>query len=622
MIPLTARETPAALKSRLSVAVALSLCGFVVLLGRLWMLQISHGEEHRLLSDSNRIRLHRTQATRGTVRDRFGRVIADSRPSFDVVLVPEDSPDLQTTVENLSSFLRQSSAETQELLAQAKGRPAFQEIGVKRDVTWEELVAVETHQLDLPGVSLQITPRRSYPFGEVLAHLVGYVGEVNRVELDADAHYRMGDLIGKAGLERRLERWLRGLNGGQQVEVDALGRKLRILREVQEVPGSTVTLSIDLDLQLAAEEALEGKEGVIIALDPRTGEVLAMVSHPSYDPNAFARGIRPHEWRGLVEDGLRPLNNRAIHGQYPPGSIFKIVVATAALEEGVINPFTRISCGGGVQFGNHYFRCWKKGGHGSVDLHEAIVQSCDSYFYQVGQRLGVDAIAEWSRSFGLGAPSGIDLDNEKAGIIPDTGWKRRRFQQPWYPGETLSVAIGQGYVTVTPMQMAGMIAAVAGGARYRPQFVKAVEAPEGETIAAYGAELVETLPVKKSTLRVLRDALRDVVGTDRGTGKKARIPGVEVAGKTGTAQVVKLGKTRLKASQLSRRQRDHAWFVSYAPFDEPEIAVATLVEHADGGGGAVAAPITQAVLGAYFKLRAEREGKAYADVRSAAHFAF
>ncbi len=622
MIPLTPRETPGALKRRLAIGIAVCILAFAALLGRLWQLQILEGQEQRMLSDNNRIRLHRVQATRGTVRDRDGRTLVDSRPSFDAVLVPEDATDLPTVVENLSQYLRQGSAETQALLVQAKGRPAFQEIVVKRDLTWDEVVAIETHQLDVPGVSLQITPRRSYPYGPMLAHLLGYVGEVNRREMERDDHYRMGDLIGKAGLERRWEKQLRGIDGGQQVEVDAVGRRLQVLREVEEVPGNTLTLTIDLDLQEAAEQALGDREGALVAIDPRNGEILAMVSHPSFDPNEFARGIRPAEWRRLMTDPLRPMNNRAIQGQYPPGSIYKIIMATAALEEGVINPFNHIHCGGGMQFGNRYFHCWKRGGHGSVDLHEALVQSCDTYFYQVGQRLGIESIAEWSRIFGLGTPSGVELENEKSGLVPDPEWKRKRFKQPWFPGETMSVSIGQGYVTVTPIQMADMIAAIATGRRYRPHFVKSIEAVDGGLVMETRSQEIGELPVRKSTLTQLRAALRDVVESDHGTGKKARLPGIEVGGKTGTAQVVKLGRSHLSGAQVPRKQRDHAWFVSFAPVDDPQIAVAALVEHAGGGGGAVAAPTAREVLSAFFHIQAAREGNRYAEVRSAADFAF
>jgi penicillin-binding protein 2 len=618
---LTQREVPQALRRRLAVAIGLSLVGFLVLLGQLWNLQILQGDEMRASSESNRIRLRRVQATRGTVLDRHRRVLIDSRPAFDAVLVPEDAHDLPLTIETLAQLLGQSTSEMHALLAQTSERPPFEELTVKRDLSWDEVVALETHQLDLPGVSLQITPRRSYPLGSELAHLLGYVSEASKRDLEADARYRMGDLIGKSGLEKEWEQQLRGVNGGQQIEVDAVGRKLQVLREVEEIPGNIVELTIDLDLQKAAAEALGEHQGVVVALDPNNGEVLAYVNHPSFDPNLFARGIRPEEWRRMASDKLKPLNNRAIQGQYPPGSTFKIVVATAALEEGVINPFTRISCSGGVWFGNHYFRCWKKGGHGSMNVHEALVQSCDTFFYQVAQRLGVDTIAKYARAFGLGAPTGIRLAHEQAGTIPDTAWKRKRFKQPWYAGETLSVGIGQGYVTATPLQMANLIATVAVGKHFRPRYVTHVETADGEIVQAEAPEVRGTLPVRDTTLRQVREALRDVVMTDRGTGKRARVKGFEVAGKTGTSQVVTLGKERVKASKLPYNQRDHAWFVAYAPVDEPQIAVATLVEHAEGGGGAVAAPIAQQVMETFFRLQTERNG-GYAQDRSSTDHTF
>jgi penicillin-binding protein 2 len=326
-----------------------------------------------------------------------------------------------------------------------------------------------------------------------------------------------------------------------------------------------------------------------------------MVSQPAFDPNLFARGITEDEWRSLTTDPLHPLANKAIQGQYPPGSTFKIVVTTAALEENIINPFTRIFCGGSMHFGNHEFHCWKKGGHGWVNLHEAVVQSCDVYFYQVGQRLGVDTIAEYSHRFGLGLPTGIPLDHERAGTIPDTVWKRQRYGEPWYSGETLSVAVGQGYVTATPLQMANLIAMVAaGGVRHRPHYIDRIEDSEGQTIPPVADKVVK-LGVRTSTLTQLRNALRDVVQSDHGTGKRARVEGVEVAGKTGTSQAVRL-RTEKKVNQMlvPREQRDHAWFVAFAPVSAPEVAIACLIEHAGGGGGAMAAPVVQKVLDYYF----------------------
>lgn len=595
-------EISPALRRRLHLCAA-SAAAVLALLGlRLWFLQVLHGPELRALSENNRIRLRRVQATRGSIVDRHGRVLVDSRASFDAVLVPEDARDLETTVETLSQFLAQSSEETHRILRQAAGSVPFHEIVVKRDLNWEEVVAIETHQLDLPGVSIRITPRRNYPHGTTLAHVLGYVGEVNQREISHDEEYRAGDLIGKAGLERAWEGHLRGVNGGQQIEVDAVGRELRVLDEVEEVPGNTLVLTVDLDLQRAAEEALGERAGAVVAMDPRSGETLALVSHPSFDPNIFAHGISAREWTGLVEHPRRPLTNRAVQGQYPPGSTFKVVVATAALEEGIVNPFTGVHCGGGLQFGNHFFRCWKKGGHGRVNVHQALVHSCDVFFYQVGQRVGVDTIAEYARAFGLGVPSGIGLEHEKVGIIPDSAWKKKRFGEPWYAGETLSVAIGQGYVTTTPLQLAEMTATLATGVRYRPHLVARVDSPEGNALEQFAPEVLGRLPARKTTLAQVREALVGVVNAAGGTGKNARLQEVVVAGKTGTAQVVKLGSKRLKPSQVPLQQRDHAWFVAYAPADDPAIAVVALVEHAEGGGGAVAAPIAHDVLAAFFHL--------------------
>lgn len=607
------REAAPALRRRLRLAAVGTVLFLAVLLGQLWNLQVLQGNEMRTLSEENRIRLRRVEATRGPVLDRFGRTLIDSRASFDAMIVPEDAHDLSSTVEVLAQFLKQSAAQTQAVLDQAAGRPPFQEILVKRDLDWDEIVALETHQLDLPGASLRITPQRSYPHGERLAHTLGYVSEVTRQDLDRDRRYRAGDLVGKFGVEHQWEAELRGVPGGQQIEVDALGRELRVLSEVEAVPGNTLVLSIDADLQDAAEDALAEHTGSVVALDPRTGEVLALVSHPSFDPNLFVRGIPAADWRALVEHARHPLSNRAIQGQYPPGSTFKIIMAAAALEEGIINPFTHLSCRGSMWFGNRRFRCWKKGGHGSVNVHQALVQSCDVFFYQVGQRLGIDTIAQYARAFGLGVPTGIALENEKAGTVPDPAWKRRRFGVPWYAGETVSVSIGQGYVTTTPLQMAEAIAAVATGRRFRPHLVRRIESPSGEPVREFPPEEVATLPLRKTTLLQLHSALADVVNSPLGTGKNARLPNVTVAGKTGTSQVIQLGEKRPKSVELPWHQRDHAWFVAFAPVDEPEIAVVTLVEHAEGGGGAVAAPITRSVIAGYYRLKEEREPQRYAQ---------
>ncbi len=604
-------ESSPAVRRRISVCVTVAAVGMLLLALRLWDLQVIRGEQMAALSENNRIRLRRVPATRGRVVDRNGKVLIDSQASFDAVLVPEDARDLPSTVELLAQFLHQSAGETQAILDRTAGRAPFHEVLVKRNLDFDEVAALETHQLELPGVSLRIAPSRNYPYGHMLAHVLGYVGEVTQDDLDRDRHYRPGDVVGKAGLEKAWEPHLRGVYGGQLVEVDALGRELRVLDEEEAIPGDTLVLSIDLDLQQAAEAALGDEAGAIVALDPRSGDVLAMVSRPAFDPNEFTSGIKPERWRELTTHLRHPLNARATQGQYPPGSTFKIIMATAALEEGIVNPFTRIHCSGHLPFGNHDFRCWKKGGHGSMNVHDALVNSCDVFFYQIGQRLGIDTIARYARAFGLGTPSGIEIGTERAGVIPDSAWKKRVLKQPWFAGETLSVAIGQGYVTVTPLQMAEAAATVATGMRFKPRLVQRVEALDGSLVQAVAPQAVTTLPVRQTALKQVQEALIDVVA--RGTGRRAALPDVTVAGKTGTSQVVALGAERIPAAKLKWNQRDHAWFVAYAPAEDPAIAVATLVEHAPGGGGAVAAPVTKQVLQTFFRLREEREPARYAQ---------
>jgi penicillin-binding protein 2 len=605
-VSLAAREAPNGFRRRLGIALVVVAGAFCFIIGRLWQLQVVEGDYHRTLSESNRVRLKRVSSTRGLIFDRSGQLLVENRPSFDVVMVPEDARRPQEVLTRLGGFLSQDMTDARQALsaASASHRPPFENVVLRRDVDWPTLVAVETRQIELPGVSLQIGPRRNYLYGPIAAHLLGYTGEVNVDELQRNAGYAMGDTIGKYGLERFWESRLRGENGGQQIEVDAFGRKLRVLDEVPEVPGANIHLTLDLGLQQAAEEAMGDHEGSIVALSPKDGAVLAMVSKPAFDPNVFARGVTDEEWKALVNDPLKPLSNKAIQGQYPPGSTFKIVVATAALEEKAIDPNARIFCGGSMHYGNHEFHCWKKGGHGYVNLHEAIVGSCDVYFYQVGLRLGVDTIAMYAHLYGLGSPTGIALDHERGGTIPDTRWKQQRYGEPWYSGETLSVAVGQGYVTATPLQMANVIATVAaGGVRHRPHYIERMDVPEGASPPAAAPEIAkaEELPLRPSTLAQVRSALRDVVESDRGTGKKARVDGIDVAGKTGTSQAVRL-KTERKINQmlLPREHRDHAWFVAFAPVDAPEIAVACLIEHAGGGGGAMAAPVVQKVLSYYF----------------------
>ena len=593
------------LRRRARLLYVILAVAFLGLVSRLVFLQVVSGERYTFLSENNRVRIKRVAGTRGMIYDRQGQLLVDSRPSFDLIFVPEDSTDPQNTLRLLARYLKRDEKELLNTFEEGKSRAAFDEMVLGRDVEWSVVVAVESHQLDLPGVSLRVRPRRSYADGPMAAHVLGYLGEINQRQLNLlrDKGYVVGDEIGQYGLERRWEELLRGQSGGQQVEVDALGRRVRVLHEVTDVPGYTVHLTLDRQLQAAAYESLKGKEGTIVALDVNSGAILALASTPAFDPNVFARGIKSDEWSGLIKDQLRPLSNRATQGQYPPGSTFKIIMAIAALEEGVINPESFIQDPGFFPFGNRNFRDWKKGGHGAVNLHRAIVESCDTYFYQLGPKLGVDRIAKWARAFGLGEKTGIALDDERNGTIPDTEWKRKRFRQPWFPGETISVAIGQGYVTVTPLQLANMMAAVAnGGKLYRPYLVNKVESLDGATVREYGPDLIRTIELKPDTIPRVQKALADVVHGPGGTGGAARSQTVQVAGKTGTAQVIEMKGAYLKSEHLSYFNRDHAWFVAYAPIEKPQVAIAVLVEHG-GHGGDAAAPLAKKVFEKYMELQ-------------------
>ena len=589
------------------VMIAVSVV-FFLLTGRLWVLQVLQGERFTNLSKNNRIRIKTIPAIRGMVFDRKGRLLVDSRPSFDLLFVPEDSQNPKFTLRHLARLLDIDDGRFLKTLEKKKKRLPFREVVLDRDINWRTVVAVETHERDLPGVTLRIRPKRSYLNNGMNAHLIGYLGEIGPTQLKTlrQEGYRMGDEIGQFGIEKKWEQYLRGKSGKQQVEVDALGRRIKVLDQEKDVPGHNVFLTMDGELQKISYQSLKGKEGAIVVMEAKSGAILALVSTPSFDPNAFARGISAKEWNKLLQDRARPLHNKTIQGVYPPGSIFKIVLAIAALEEGVVTSRTPHFCPGFLTVGKRVFRDWKAGGHGVVNLHKALVESCDVYFYQLGQQLGIDRIARWARKLGLGKKTGIALDGERGGLVPDRKWKFRRFGQPWYPGETPSVAIGQGYVSVTPVQIASLMAAVVnGGSLYRPWFVSKVESLDGKPIQEYGPEKIGSLSLKASTLKTIHKALEDVVNTREGTGKKAHSDLVKVAGKTGTAQVAGMVGEIIKSEDLPYLIRDHAWFVAYAPAEQPEIVVVVLVEHG-GHGGAEAAPVAKKLIEQYFSLKRQR----------------
>jgi len=593
-------------KERYRYFVAFVAVAFLLLLIWLWSLQILKGSEYRRLSENNRIRIRENPADRGMLLDRKGRILAANRPSFEAYVVSEDLESSPEALIKIGEILNLPVETLRERVQNQKRRTPFRPVKIKSDIDWNELAKLEFNRVHLPGLLVDVRPRRSYPYGTLASHLIGYLGEVDENDLrhSKNGPYRMGSQIGKYGVECRWENDLKGVDGGRQVEVDAWGREIKPLNSIKPFPGNNVILTIDLDLQKVAEEAFQGKMGGLVAMDLKTGRILAMVSKPDFDPDLFARTITPEEWRDLMENPHHPLQNRVLQGQYPPGSVFKIVTAIAGLESGIITPNTQFTCSGLFPYGNRDFRCWKEGGHGTLSLHRAIVESCDIFFYQVGLKVGVDRIAHYANELGLGRLTGIFLPHEKPGTVPSSSWKKKRLGAPWYSGETLSFAVGQGYLNTTPLQLLMLISIVANRGRILlPQVVERVENIYGDVLKEYPPVEIGRANISEKTFQIVQEALLGVVNEPKGTGWASHLKTIRVAGKTGTAQVVKLPPhfKRGDMSRLPPKFRDHGWFVAYAPYEDPQIAIAVLVEH--GGFGAVAAaPIAKKVMEKFFNL--------------------
>ncbi len=589
---------PQALARRIQKTLLCLAVAFLVLLLRLWYLQILEGGHYLTLSTYNRLRIRRVEAPRGFMLDRNGEVLVENRPTFDLYATPEDVSNPPAVLSTLSAILGIPAEDMQAKFDEGRDRP-HQPLLLRKDLDGRMMVAVEERKLDLPGVSLRVRPVRAYPSGGMAANLLGYVSEINQDQLARPEYrnFRPGDSLGQAGIERRFDAFIRGVDGGEQVEVDARGRAIRLENRIDPQSGSNIYLTIDKRIQEAAETALGDKKGTVVAMNPTTGEMLAMVSHPSYDPNVFAQRISAEEWRQLATDPTHPMGNRAFQAQYPPGSIFKLMVTIAGLESGALTPETKFYDPGYFYLGNQRFDDWKKGGHGTLDLRGAIVNSCNVYFYQAGLKVGIDDIVKTAREFGLGEAPGLGLGDEAKGNLPNPQ-PRRRGQPGWSLGNTVVASIGQGAVVTSPIQLLLMVSAIAnGGTIYRPFAVKKVVSLAGETLEEYEPQVVRRVPVKPETLAFVRQAMLGVV--DGGTGARARVPGIAIAGKTGTAQVVK--KSEAKGSP---DLKDHAWFVSFAPVDNPQIAVVVLVENG-GFGGAVAAPIGKQVYEAALARQSE-----------------
>jgi penicillin-binding protein 2 len=595
---------------RLNKVTALVVLVFAVLVMRLWFIQIVNGPKYRVQSENNRIHLRDILPFRGMIFDRHGELLVDNRPSYDLYVLPEEIQGRKGIFGRLAGLIDLDPAMAEKKVRRLSRGYSFKPILIKANMPRDELVLVETNLFNLPGIMIQVRPQRHYIYDMFGSHVIGYLGEISETELNSGNYpaNKSGDFIGKFGVEGRYQKFLNGFRGGEQVEVDAAGRRLQVISRQAPIPGYNVSLTIDKDLQLLAEEQLREKKGAIVALNPKNGEILAMASCPAFDPNLFVGGIEKVEWNRILYSEDHPLQNRAVSGQYPPGSVFKIVVALAGLEEGILDPQEESVCYGRIRVGRRLYNCWRKHGHGRVDLHKAIVQSCDVYFYRLGRRLGVDKIAHYAKKLGLGTRSGFDLGFERAGLIPTTQWKLKRWGVPWQAGETLSTAIGQSFVLVTPLQMVRVAAAVFNGGRiYEPHIIRWI-GKDDELVYKSTPKLTAEIKVNPENMALIKEGLIGVVNERHGTGGRARIKGATVAGKTGTAQVVNLEteKELVTDGEIPEEFRDHAWFVAVAPAEDPQVAVAIIVEHG-GHGGSAAAPIAKEMIVAYLERQQAAE---------------
>jgi penicillin-binding protein 2 len=592
------QDSPVDIQRRLPFLAGFIVLFIVVLLVRLWYLQAVKGDFYQEQAESNRIRPVKLRPPRGIIYDRYGRPLVESVLTFDISLVPEDSPNLDETIGKVADLLKISPADIRAALADAAPvRIKYEPVKIREEAPWDQIALIEARQEDLPGAIIEPEHRRHYPYAGLASHQLGYIGKVSQAQRKLE-QADIGLLTGQGGLEKIYDKYLRGIAGRRMIQVNAAGRKVKDLGIQEPRPGTDIYLTVDLDVQKAAEEGLGERAGAVVAMDPNSGELFALASHPNYDPNLFPRGIAPKDWVRLMNDPTHPLYNRAIQSVYPPGSTFKIIVSLAGLETGVIKPGDAVTCRGGLKSGKHTFRCWKREGHGTVSFHRGLVESCDVYFYTMGERIGWDRVAEFARRLGLGSLTGILLPDEKPGLIPTTDWKKQRTRDNWYPGDTYINSIGQGFVLVSPIQAAQMIGAIAnGGMFYRPTLLKLTRNRETGVTRSFPPERMNRIILDPKTLDEVRKALLGVTSEPGGTAHGAATPLATVAGKTGTAQVI---AQKVPGRKLSGKTQDHAWFVAYAPADKPRIAVAVLVEHG-GHGGSAAAPVAKKVIEAFMK---------------------
>lgn len=590
-------------RSRFLALVFIVLAAFSLLSIQLLHLQIVKGSMYRQLSQDNCIRKKRVKAFRGLIYDRQGRILVENRPSFNLMMVEKDAEPLEETVHRLAAFINPEPSAILEKLQNDSGG-LYDPVLILEDMDRDTMAAIAAHRFELPGVSIEARARRHYLYPETAAHLLGYMGEVSAGELRSKTfrNKQKGDYVGRSGVEKTFEEALSGRAGGRVVQVNAAGQVVAVLDKVAPEPGDNLFLTIDLALQKKANSLMKGKVGAVVAMEPDTGDVLAMVSRPSFNPNCFVEGMSSEQWQALTGDPDRPLMNKVVQGEYPPASTYKIVTALAALEENEVDPAEQVYCPGHYRYGNRIYYCWKRYGHGRLALVQAIAQSCDVFFYHMGKRLGVDKMAGYAKACGFGSPTGIPLGREEDGLVPTKEWKRQRFGVDWQAGESLSVAIGQGYNLLTPIQMAALISAVAnGGVKYQPRILKSIETVEGKTVSKGEPIISGRLPASEKTLKILRKGLWRAVNARHGTAYwHVRDREIQISGKTGTAQVISRKRGEERAEEIPDKYKPHAWFVGYAPSGNPQIAVAVLVEHGEhgsSGAGPIAGELMTTYLG-------------------------
>lgn len=561
---------------------------------RLWDLQVIKGKEYRELSATNRLRVLMVPAPRGIILDRNGHPLVKNIPTFDISAVTEDLPEGGLPVDELGALLGLDSADVRSRLERDPPNP-FVPVKLKQSVSFDEVAKVEARKTDYPGLLVEVVVSREYIYDDFASHIIGYLGHLT-LQQAKDPDYEdvpRHAFIGQMGVEEIYDKPLRGIAGKQFIEVDATGRVVRLTETQQPVKGKDIRLTLDVNLQTAAEDALTGKRGAVVVLNVNSGEILALTSKPSFNPNLFSRGIHYRDWKKLINDRMKPFINRAVQSQYPPASTFKLVSALAAVEEGIVNWDTRFQCNGSISL-DRVFKCWKRRGHGNIHLHTAIVESCDVYFYEIAKKMDIDILSRFASGFGFGKMTGVELHGERSGLVPSRKWKREVKNDRWYTGESLNTIIGQGYLSATPLQMARFMSAIVNGGKLYKPFLVIDEESRTEADTA--------IKISPANIRLLKSAMRSVVSGSNGTGKRALSDLVSIGGKTGTTQVVAGTATKKK---IKEEHMDHAWFIAYAPEDEPEIALSVFVEHG-GKGGEVAAPLAKKIIEAYFK---NRDGK-------------